>query len=79
MGRLIGDGTYYLVVDIIVQPEYQGKGIGSKILDSITKYVEDNTPIGGRSSVQLIAEPGKEGFYEKKGLSAFRMNSAVQE
>jgi GNAT superfamily N-acetyltransferase len=79
MGRLIGDGTYYLVVDIIVQPEYQGKGIGSKILDSITKYVEDNTPIGGRSSVQLIAEPGKEGFYGKKGLSAFRMNSAVQE
>lgn len=69
MGRLIGDGTYYLVVDIIVQPEYQGKGIGSKILDSITKYVEDNTPIGGgRSSVQLIAEPGKEGFYGKKGF-----------
>jgi GNAT superfamily N-acetyltransferase len=68
MGRLIGDGTYYLVVDIIVQPEYQGKGIGSKILDSITKYVEDNTPIGGRSSVQLIAESGKEGFYGKKGF-----------
>jgi GNAT superfamily N-acetyltransferase len=68
MGRLIGDGTYYLVVDIVVQPEYQGRGIGSKIVDSIIKYVEDNTPNGGRSSVQLIAEQGKEAFYEKKGF-----------
>lgn len=68
MGRLIGDGTYYLVVDIIVQPEYQGKGIGSRIIDELLKYVEKNTPIGGRASVQLIAEKGKEGFYINKGF-----------
>lgn len=68
MGRLIGDGIYYLIVDIVVKPEYQGKGIGSRIVDELLTYVDANTPIGGRSSVQLIAEKGKEEFYIKKGF-----------
>ena len=68
MGRLIGDGMYYLIADIIVRPEYQGKGIGSGIVDRLLAYVEANTPIGGRASVQLIAEKGKEDFYTKKGF-----------
>ena len=68
MGRLIGDGMYYLLVDIVVKPEFQGKGIGSKIIDMLLAYVENNTPKGGRSSVQLIAEKGKEEFYIKKGF-----------
>lgn len=68
MGRLIGDGTYFLVVDVVVKPEFQNKGIGSKIIDMLLAYVERETPIGGRSSVQLIAEKGKEEFYLKKGF-----------
>ena len=68
MGRLIGDGMYYLLVDIIVCPEFQGNGIGSKIIDMLLVYVDNKTPIGGRSSVQLIAEKGKENFYIKKGF-----------
>ncbi len=68
MGRMIGDGMYYLIVDIVVQPEFQKNGIGSTIMDLLLKYVEENTPIGGRSSVQLIAEQGKEAFYIKKGF-----------
>ena len=66
MGRLIGDGIYYLIVDIVVEPEYQGKRIGSNIVDMLLTYVENQTSVGGRSSVQLIAEQGKEGFYIKK-------------
>lgn len=68
MGRLIGDGIYFLIADIVVKPEYQGKGVGSKIIDKLLTYVDTNTPIGGRSSVQLIAEKGKEEFYIKKGF-----------
>lgn len=68
MGRLIGDGIYYIIADIVVKPEYQGKGVGSKIIDKLLTYVDTNTPIGGRSSVQLIAEKGKEEFYIKKGF-----------
>ena len=68
MGRLIGDGMYYLIVDVVVRPEFQGRGIGSRIIDLLLEYVDNKTPIGGRSSVQLIAEKGKEEFYLKKGF-----------
>ena len=68
MGRLVGDGLYYVMVDIVVHPAYQGKGIGSKIVDMIIEYVDEETPVGGRSSIQLIAEKGKEAFYEKRGF-----------
>ena len=68
MGRLIGDGLYYMMVDIVVNPAFQGKGIGSQIVDLLLAYVDDRTPPGGRSSVQLIAEQGKEAFYIKKGF-----------
>lgn len=68
MGRLLGDGIYFMIVDIVVNPEFQGRGIGSKIVDMLLKYVDDMTPIGGRSSIQLIAEPGKEEFYIKRGF-----------
>ncbi len=68
MGRLIGDGMYYLMADLVVHPLYQKRGIGTGITDRLMKYVEDRTPIGGRSSLQLIAEKGKEGFYEKLGF-----------
>ena len=60
MGRMIGDGMYFLIVDVVVRPEYQGKGIGSQIMDRLSGYVDSQTPVGGRSSVQLIAEKGKE-------------------
>ena len=43
-------------------------GIGSKIIDMLLTYVDNRTPIDGRSSVQLIAEQGKENFYIKKGF-----------
>lgn len=68
MGRLIGDGMYYMIVDIVVHPAYQNRGIGSNITDMLTEYVRNETPVGGRSSIQLIAEKGKEDFYEKLGF-----------
>ena len=68
MGRLVGDGLYYLIVDVVVHPKYQGRGIGSSIMDKLLGFVEAETPVGGRSSVQLIAEKGKEEFYIKKGF-----------
>lgn len=68
MGRLIGDGMYYIIADIVVCPDFQNRGIGTKIMDMLTAFVTRETPVGGRSSIQLIAEKGKEGFYEKAGF-----------
>ena len=60
-------GTY-LGLTPMLRPEYQGQGIGSTIIDMFLEYVEEHTPAGGRSSVQLIAEKGKEDFYMNKGF-----------
>lgn len=68
MGRLLGDGMYYLLVDVVVALAYQGQGIGSRIIDRMLDFVEKETPVGGRSSIQLIAEKGKEAFYIEKGF-----------
>ncbi|WP_300804153.1 GNAT family N-acetyltransferase [uncultured Acetatifactor sp.] len=68
MGRLIGDGVYYMIADIVVHPNHQRQGVGNKIVNMIIEYVEKATPIGGRSSIQLIAVKGKEAFYEKMGF-----------
>lgn len=68
MGRLTGDGMYYMIVDIAVCPDYQKKGIGTEIINMLITYVRGETPVGGRSSIQLIAEKGKESFYEKIGF-----------
>ena len=68
MGRLIGDGMYLVIADIVVNPIYQGKGIGSKIVSMLIEYTTKELPDGGRTSIQLISEKGKEPFYEKLGF-----------
>lgn len=68
MARLIGDGVYFMIADVIVKPEYQRMGIGTNMIKRLIEYVEKNTPTGGRVSVQLIAEKGKEAFYERFGF-----------
>ncbi len=68
MGRLTGDGLYCLLCDIVVAPSWQGRGIGSEVVRRLLDYALEQTPPGGRTSVQLIAEPGKEGFYTRLGF-----------
>ncbi len=68
MARVVGDGMYLTIVDVIVIPENQGRGYGKAMMEMILKYIEEKTPIGSRVSIQLIAEKGKESFYEKMGF-----------
>ncbi len=68
MARVVGDGTYHVIVDVIVSPVYQGRGIGKSLIRKVTDYIEESTFDGSRVSVQLIAEKGKEPFYEKQGF-----------
>lgn len=74
MGRVVGDGIYFTIVDIVVRPEYQGRKIGTTIMNSILEYIEKNMCEGSRVSVQLLAEVGKEQFYIKQGLNLFHMS-----
>ena len=68
MGRVVGDGMYYTIVDVMVRPQYQGQKIGSTIVNRLVELINDDIPEGGRTSIQLIAAPGKEGFYIKQGF-----------
>ena len=73
MGRLVGDGVmYWYLQEIVVLPEYQGKGIGTAIVNRLIEYITDHTEPGNFTSVGLTAAEGKEGFYERFGFSKSR-------
>jgi GNAT superfamily N-acetyltransferase len=65
IGRLISDGALYAVVcDLMIFPEYQGRGIGRAILTMLKdKCIENRI-----QRVWLFAGPGRSGFYEKNGF-----------
>lgn len=55
MGRVVGDGgCNFEVMDIAVDPAYQGRGLGRRIMEHITVYLDNNVPSG--SYVCLIAD-----------------------
>ena len=66
-GRLVSDGVLHaMIYELIVLPEYQGQGIGGKILE---KLVEKCRQAGVRD-IQLFCARGKREFYEKRGFVA---------
>jgi ribosomal protein S18 acetylase RimI-like enzyme len=79
-GRAISDGVYQAAVyDVAVNPEYQGKGVGSAIMKNIQARLS-------HCNVILYASPGKEGFYTtlnfrkmKTGMALFRNSEAMAE
>lgn len=69
MGRIVGDGAmYWYLQEIIVLPEYQGKGIGAGIVKKLIRYVEENGIPGTKMTIGLMSAKGKEPFYEKLGF-----------
>ncbi|MCI9232524.1 MAG: GNAT family N-acetyltransferase [Lachnospiraceae bacterium] len=69
MGRLVGDGAmYWYLQEIIVLPEYQGKGIGKSIVERLLEHIERTAVPGTKVDVGLTAVAGKEPFYEKFGF-----------
>jgi GNAT superfamily N-acetyltransferase len=64
-GRIISDGIYQtLICDVMVHPEYQGQGIGKKIIEALLKKCEEE----GIKWVQLFCAKGKQEFYHKLGF-----------
>lgn len=68
MARAIRDGIYYLIVDVLVDPEYQNNGIGKKLINEMEKEVKNKTKKGQKCSINLVFISGKEEFYEKCGF-----------
>jgi GNAT superfamily N-acetyltransferase len=69
MGRLLGDcAMSYYVKDIAILPDYQGKGVGKKLMQHMITYIKKQLPQGWKVSLELISTKGKEGFYGKFGF-----------
>ena len=71
MARMNGDmGMNYYIKDVVVRPEYQGRGIGRMLMNELMKFINDNGIPGTDIFVELCAMPDKIPFYEKFGFSA---------
>jgi len=66
-GRLVSDGVLHaMLYELIVLPEYQGQGIGEKILERLIERCQK----AGVRDIQLLCARGKREFYEKRGFAA---------
>lgn len=70
-GRGISDGALRAAIyDMVVLPEYQGKGIGSMIMNYLLERA--NAEI-----IMLFANPGKEPFYSRFGFRKMKTAMAI--
>lgn len=69
MARLIGDGMYWLLVDVVVCPEFQGRGIGRAMVTALLCWARDQLVAGGQVTVHLVSARGKESFYSRLGFT----------
>ena len=68
-GRIIGDKTIFLYIqDIMVIPEYQGKKIGTDIMNKLIEKINEYKKVNPEIRTYLGATKGKESFYEKFGF-----------
>ena len=56
-------------IRVCTHPDYQGKGLGKQLIQSLINQSE------GHKKIILYANPGKEGFYTKLGFR--QMNTAM--
>jgi GNAT superfamily N-acetyltransferase len=65
--RVISDGHLHaFITEMIVRPEFQGKGIGTALLSSVLEACLS----AGITDIQLFSARGKSSFYEQHGFVA---------
>ena len=70
MKNLWDKGYIAYLADVIVNPEYQGQGIGKKMVQECIKYIDNQLKEGWHIKIVIVASKGKEAFYEKLGFKA---------
>jgi len=66
MGRLLGDCSLFLLLcDVAVHPEHQRKGLGKRIVQALTDYVDKHAP---DAYVSLVAEGPAQKLYPLFGF-----------
>jgi len=71
-GRIISDMSLHaLILDVIVLPDFQNNGIGTKVM----KILTDKCLSEGIIDIQLFCSEGKTEFYRKLGFEKRNDNS----
>jgi ribosomal protein S18 acetylase RimI-like enzyme len=66
MGRTVGDGLFYQLVDIAVEPAHQGKGLGKMIVSRLLEELRRIAP--AEAYVSLIADGRANELYAQYGF-----------
>jgi len=75
----LGDGGYYwFLTELIVHPDYQGRGLGRRLVEGFLKFVDDSAEIGESIHITLASSRGKEPFYEKFGFKTRPFPEGIQ-
>ena len=68
MGRIVGDGgTVFVVVDIAVQRDHQGLGLGKRIMAALDAWLRANAPPS--AYVMLVADGEVRHLYAQFGFA----------
>ena len=68
MGRIIGDGgTAFQIVDIVVEPDHQKRGLGKRIMTALMERLSAEAPAS--AYVSLIADGDAQHLYAKYGFA----------
>ena len=66
MARLMTDGTQILIMDVVVHPDFQGRGVGKGLIENIKAHIEKTYK---QILVNLTTDEKNVGFYEKLGFN----------
>lgn len=59
MARAVGDGTYLLIVDVVVDPAHQAHGLGRRLMHSLRR----DPAVAAARHTALFAAPEVAAFY----------------
>jgi ribosomal protein S18 acetylase RimI-like enzyme len=69
LGRIVGDGgLYFYIQDLIIHPDFQMEGLGTKLMNELMSYIRANARSG--AFVGLMAAKGLAKYYESFGFKA---------
>ena len=69
MARVCGDGGYTVTIaDVVVNPDFQNKGIGKKLMQEIMAYIKNSLKDEQEIFVNLMAAKNREYFYRQFGF-----------
>lgn len=73
MGRIVGDGgCFFFVVDVAVDPAYQRRGLGKRIMGALDAWLRANAP--DSAHVALFADGEARHLYARYGFTENRVS-----